>query len=1087
MVFVNVGGQIFEEFVVHDIHDHHHDAEDVQDIGQLDLTNAEIDQLTITSGAQLKLDAAIAFTPADENGAQIAGAEYRLGRQEAIGDTTTGLLDGLNFKHTIDSEEQKVNIQLHQSQPTIKIEGTKEANVDWVNIEDSLTNQTVFAVHDDGTIESAGWASGSGNLPDGYHGSIAVQSESLYIGQSKLSEIDGKHVVKVLKSIPHIPVRLTQAPYSFTTGNINANTVRSINDWLVLARSVVSVSSGKALRIKDIFPAANDAADFEPGQLQGKELRAANDLLLKSTSGKVSIEGTSLDLAVGCQLTRNGTSIEGGSAPITELVYVDAGFSGTSDGSSTKPYATLSAAITARLGDDDTDTVCFHLAPGVYTGTISVDKTLKNQTFSITGSGMENTFIQGASSFSSSTGNVLYFRDFRAIELADVTVQFGKYGFYPRDCDKVTMRNVRFRWCGSAGTVNRHDQSGTIAEQAAYWAGNSTSDGGAIRYRTIGEVQIHSCKVEYCLRGLRLQDCGSAATASIVSNCSTFRTLESGLYCAASGYTQSSGCINLTISGCTVTESFNNSYLVIGGQDITIQGCTATRGANAGLQQWNSLDTRYIGNTLLDCNRRTYNGIGVLADAYAQIAINGNTDISGTGTYMAVLENNSFLKCNQGRADAIYGISIQERAGDGTYPVSSNKVFANNNVGDCPEVTFIRNPEPIPLTEGRRNGTVLGYLDATSSIQTQLDAKQGQLTFNSVASDNANPSTSAQIKSYVDTEVAGSGGSSSYFLGFGSTTSVTVTETEGTVWIYKSKNGGGSHQSHDRIIHLPASPADGFNIFLQAYDKVADPNDPPSQSKYISVQSPNDNEWKNHNAQTNEFSVHDISGDQRELRIFNCARKLYNIWFKDDDWYCEIVGGLTFDQHTLLQHSDRWFHFESGASTTYNLQAVREHYTFQTGVASGETADILQLPDGYKNYLVRYGFGSETWQSSGYGPTGLGGTCIRLPINPVDGTVVECHSGKHTTSNASEGKECINVIFDVVGGETSSRRINWCPLTQGDWDSDADEDDPENEITIAANLTHSPFVCASSNTHGRIWRIVYCETPDIWLANQIGQ
>ena len=112
MVIISVGDQIFEDFIQYDAHDHHHDAEDVKDVGKLDLTNAEIDQLTITSGAQLKLDSAIAYTPSDINGDQIPHAEYRLGRQENIGDTTEGLFDGLNFKHTISSEEQKINIQL---------------------------------------------------------------------------------------------------------------------------------------------------------------------------------------------------------------------------------------------------------------------------------------------------------------------------------------------------------------------------------------------------------------------------------------------------------------------------------------------------------------------------------------------------------------------------------------------------------------------------------------------------------------------------------------------------------------------------------------------------------------------------------------------------------------------------------------------------------------------------------------------------------------------------------------------------------------------------------------------------------------
>ena len=52
---------------------------------------------------------------------------------------------------------------------------------------------------------------------------------------------------------------------------------------------------------------------------------------------------------------------------------------------------------------------------------------------------------------------------------------------------------------------------------------------------------------------------------------------------------------------------------------------------------------------------------------------------------------------------------------------------------------------------GNVSNTEYGYLDGvTSAIQTQIDSKQGTLTFNAPSSNNANPSTSAQIKSALD-------------------------------------------------------------------------------------------------------------------------------------------------------------------------------------------------------------------------------------------------------------------------------------------------------------------------------------------------
>jgi len=254
MTVIVIGDQQRTTYVTADS-GHGHDAEDLQDIGELDVTNAEFNTVKITAGAQLTKDAALAFTPFDANGVQIPGAIYRFGRQSDFGDATQGLLDGIEMKHELELEDQELSMQLHPSQPCLDINATKQANVDWVRITDSSDLRTILAIHDDGTIETPGWNSGS--LPDGHHESLAVQPLSLYVGKCKLSEVNHQLHVEHLKVPPYIPLRLTQAPYSFTTGNINANTQRSVNDWVKLARSVLSATAGKALRIKDVFPVAN--------------------------------------------------------------------------------------------------------------------------------------------------------------------------------------------------------------------------------------------------------------------------------------------------------------------------------------------------------------------------------------------------------------------------------------------------------------------------------------------------------------------------------------------------------------------------------------------------------------------------------------------------------------------------------------------------------------------------------------------------------------------------------------------------------------------------------------------------------------
>lgn len=314
MTILSVGGQIYTDYV--DLHrgDHHHEAEDLVDNGKLNITDAEFDTLTITSGAQFKLDSALAYTPADSNGQQIPDAEYRIGRQENIGDTTQGLLDGLNFKHTLDSEEQKINVQLHPSAPTIDIEGSKDANVDWLRITDGESNQVVFAVHDDGTVQTPGWA--SGDLPDGYHSSIATGSNSVYVGGVKLSEANGGLKISHLKAPPYIPLRLTQAPYSFTTGNINANSERTVNEWMVLARSTLSASESKALRIRDVFTTANTAVDFVEGGSFGESKFTTQKLEVTKITGNAGGEGEIHSCRhVGCfrwqRVARGETTFDG--------------------------------------------------------------------------------------------------------------------------------------------------------------------------------------------------------------------------------------------------------------------------------------------------------------------------------------------------------------------------------------------------------------------------------------------------------------------------------------------------------------------------------------------------------------------------------------------------------------------------------------------------------------------------------------------------------------------------------------------------------------------------------------------------------
>ena len=213
----------------------------------------------------------------------------------------------------------------------------------------------------------------------------------------------------------------------------------------------------------------------------------------------------------------------------TGIVYVDSKQTGayTETGHESTPYRTLTAAIAAKLTNAATQYTVFKLLPGNYDGAISVDKDAANQSFEIIGSGTDNTFIRAGATFSAgSSDNVLYFRDFLDITLQHLSIQNGKYGFYPRNCRNIKVVDCKFKWLGSEGVEIYHDQSQTMAAQAAYWAGNQTSNGGTCRIRSCQDVLIDGCHTSYCLRGFRIQDC----LAGLVTNTRGYKLLESFLY-----------------------------------------------------------------------------------------------------------------------------------------------------------------------------------------------------------------------------------------------------------------------------------------------------------------------------------------------------------------------------------------------------------------------------------------------------------------------------------------------------------------------------------------------------------------------------
>ena len=1169
-------------------------------------------------------------------------------------------MDGIYHKRTLDSVDCTFNQQLHSSEPKLSIVAETDPGVDWMLISEAATGDPVFAIHDDGTIQTRAWQSADYEHPDTHASSVATGPDSVYIGRVKLSDKNGVLKIQRLTDAPYIPERLKHGPYDLDTrplSEFDPNTDRTINDWMSVARSYNSGVDKKLLRIRDVFPVSNESVDFvanlnypqkignkiqiisdviktasveaaensvwlgdrlhvnydsiekkaqllsrksvipkylidrgvvlqdlidigvtvetlsldncrtlsdnsggstiisdifpvgnrdddfdqttvfneiliksnHPGDQSGLDIAndsshpiinlkgstggrgliqfvedgvakgviyssgISNALRIESVGEKLVLED-SLELSGSDIIVKNGTSFKyengidiqtqinnldnlystdaqrisavntlvtnysaadqtlqntlensinavqatctSNTASISQVnstpttIWVDASRSDTysEDGSRSLPYKTLTAAMSAKLQDGATESYVFRLLPGTYTGGVSIDHTAKTQSFKIEGSGRDVTFIESGSTFSTGKDtNVLYLRDFVSIEISDVTIRNGLYGFYPRSVDRVVCERVKFIHLGSDGTVNRHDQSASQAEQAAFWASASTSSGGACRIRDVGQLQMADCEVEYSLRGLRLQNVGSLNTSSSVTNCRTFRTLESGIYLASGSYTGLQGCINLAISGCTVCEAFNNGILVIGGQYCSVQGCTILRSANAGIQIWHSLDITVADNVLMDTNRRSYNGIGNDGDAHANIEVTGNSGI-GTGTYMAILKGNTISNGGVGRAAQVIGFSIQRTGAGGAFPTESNKFVLESNVSDC--VLKLSNPQSIPRSKGEfRNRievleadphitaaeqaklasasqTELGYLSGTtSSVQNQLDTKQTNLSFGTVTETNK-VVYSQDIKTYVD----GQGGST--------LSNPFILETDDEIVKFELKS------SH-------ATSKGEFSIFSS--DETAGVHDARDMAYKFKC-----HDIRKMDCVAHQFFDHSSVHNNVEKPAFSINKHGNMIFWGDGqniaDYYNSGAPNMRFMGSVLLHNS----HLEMANIPTANPLIANRVYNNQgvLALSSGSSDEVVRStshenPGGYTNWLeLPY---NCTVLSIEQAQTAR----RRLPLNPKPGHEIKIlfplGSGTlniHTGAHQNDG--VYRTFFSKSTGFASQYQVNITSSSAGD-------------------------------------------------------
>ena len=562
------------------------------------------------------------------------------------------------------------------------------------------------------------------------------------------------------------------------------------------------------------------------------------------------------------------------------------------------------------------------------------------------------------------------------------------------------------------------------------------------RIRSVAEVQIRDCTADYCLRGLRVQDCGTEDTASIITGNRVYRCLESGIYLAAGSYNGSSGCINVQIVGNQVHEVFNNGILLIGGRACTVQSNNVSRSANSGIMQWHGLDNVITGNCIFDSNRLSYNGLGVDGDAFAALAIDGDDNIAAGGNYIACVQNNTIMSCNQGRhPSAVVGLQIGYSSSWGNnYPTGTNKLIKDSNCTDA--ATAFDNPKSVAIV-------------VTNDYQALIDARQAQLStaqllicnksLGTVASDSAsNLVTSDEIKSYVD---ANAGGGTEFLVVDNSYDATNTwydipSSCRHVVW---TRNGGAAGGSSGWF-NLPEEPDDGFMCWLHAWGPSG-ADDPVVTTGEIKIKT----EESGSTFRSSTFDDPDItSTSSTEIKIKKPQRKSYLIRYESENQYWYV-------KHTSSRISNNDI-AQIGNNTRYFKHFANDESGYQhTG------SNIFPVPSGYHEALVLYGDGTNFGSNSGGSGESLG-VNFELPVtNLLDGQKVVLHSTMHRQS--TDITECLRLNFPGnITGTPNTRRV--CALG----------------VEYLANASGGTrIVIPSSNNHTKNSTFVYCQTADVWI------
>ena len=101
---------------------------------------------------------------------------------------------------------------------------------------------------------------------------------------------------------------------------------------------------------------------------------------------------------------------------------------------------------------------------------------------------------------------------------------------------------------------------------------------------------------------------------------------------------------------------------------------------------WHCSETKVVANKIEKCNLADWNGLGVLADAWAGgISVDGDDSIAAYSTYQVKIFDNQVTECGQGRAAQNYAIRI---ANDPFVFPATDKCYVGGNQSSDADVHF---------------------------------------------------------------------------------------------------------------------------------------------------------------------------------------------------------------------------------------------------------------------------------------------------------------------------------------------------------------------------------------------------------------